>query len=272
MNKISRFGFAVALLGVASVAFALTTGTLMPVSDSATQWTPSSGSTHYVLVDEASCNGTTDYVSTNTVGNKDSYYVSLAGIANYSTITGISITPCASNNKGGGSSTFGAYYRWNGVESATTNYSLSGTTPVDLSAANYTGLSLLKTSSSQLNIGGVLVSGTKGARMSRISAVITYDLPTAPDAPTNLSATLSASSSTAVVLNWTDNSNNEEKFKIERSDVSSSGPWTQIASTTLNVTSYSDYSVSTGNTYYYQVRASNAGGDSAYTNVASISI
>lgn len=47
--------------------------TLFPTSDgSNTAWTCSTGSTHYTLVDETTPN-TSDYVSTSTVGNKDTY-------------------------------------------------------------------------------------------------------------------------------------------------------------------------------------------------------
>jgi len=36
------------------------------------QWTPSTGTTHYTLVNETPCNGATNYVSTGTNGNRDS--------------------------------------------------------------------------------------------------------------------------------------------------------------------------------------------------------
>ena len=85
-----------------------------------------------------------------------------------------------------------------------------------------------------------------------------------PAAPTSLIAT--ATSTTAISLNWTDNSNNETGFFVERSTDDST--WTQIASVNANVTTYSDSGLSSSTTYYYRVRANNAGGNSAYTNVS----
>lgn len=89
--------------------------------------------------------------------------------------------------------------------------------------------------------------------------------PPGPAAPTGLNA--SAASSTRIDHSWTDNATNETSYKIERSS-SSSGPWTQIATTGSNTTSYSDIGLTPQTTYHYRVRASNAAGDSAYSNTA----
>lgn len=156
------------------------TGTLFPSSDGAyTQWTPNTGSTHYTLVDESACNGTTDYNWTTTVGNRDAYGVSIASIPDGSTITDIAIKPCASRNSGGGgSATMNVFYRFNGANSSDAgNYALSGTTPVQLATTTYSGLSLAKGAGSTLQIGAVLSAGTKGARLSRIVTTVTYKPP-----------------------------------------------------------------------------------------------
>src|SRR5437867_311491 len=71
-------------------------------------------------------------------------------------------------------------------------------------------------------------------------------------APSNLSA--AGVSSSQIDLTWVDNSNNEREFKIERAS-SSAGPWTQIAATGSNVTSYSNTGLSPSTTWYYRVRA-----------------
>jgi hypothetical protein len=87
-----------------------------------------------------------------------------------------------------------------------------------------------------------------------------------PAAPSGLTATAVATNQ--INLSWTDNSNNETGFKVERA-TSSGGPWTQIGTTGAGVSSYSSSGLSASTTYYYRVRATNSAGDSGYTAVAS---
>src|SRR4029453_10569075 len=46
------------------------------------------------------------------------------------------------------------------------------------------------------------------------------------------------------------------------------GPFSQIASVGANMTTYSNSGLAASTTYYYRVRASNSGGNSAYSNTA----
>jgi hypothetical protein len=87
-----------------------------------------------------------------------------------------------------------------------------------------------------------------------------------PPPPSNLLA--SSVSSSQINLTWVDASTNETGFKIERAPVST-GPWAQIGTTGTNVASYSSTGLSASTTYFYRVRATNASGDSGYTNTAS---
>lgn len=257
----------VATFLLAPLVSADSTGSILPSSDGAyLQWTPSTGSTHYVLVDESTCNGTTDYNSTNTVGNRDSYGVSLSSVPNGSTITAIGITPCASRNKtGGGSATMDVFYRFNGVDSADAgSYALTGITPTQLATTTLSGLSLVKGSASTLQIGAVFSAGTKGARLSRMAVVVTY---TPLAAPSNLTAT---ASSTNAILNWIDNASNEDGFKVERHNTATT-TFSEIASVGVDVITYTDPSLS-ADTYTYRVRAFNSGGFSGYSNTASTTI
>jgi hypothetical protein len=73
-------------------------------------------------------------------------------------------------------------------------------------------------------------------------------------------------SQTQIDLAWTDNSNIESGFKIERSPNGTSG-WTQIAAVGANATTYSNTGLTCSTTYYYRVRANNAGGDSGYSDI-----
>jgi hypothetical protein len=90
--------------------------------------------------------------------------------------------------------------------------------------------------------------------------------PNAPEVPNKLAA--KAISQTRIDLSWTDNSNNESGFFIERSLDGIN--WGQIASVGANTTKYSDNGLVYGTKVYYRVRAYNSGGGSAYSNVVSL--
>lgn len=87
----------------------------------------------------------------------------------------------------------------------------------------------------------------------------------APAAPSGLGAT--ALSTSQIRLTWTDNSDNETGFRIERSATGTSG-WSQIGTVAANVTTYTNSNLTCGTRYYYRVRAYNVAGTSAYSNVA----
>ena len=87
-----------------------------------------------------------------------------------------------------------------------------------------------------------------------------------PAAPSNLAAV--ATSSTQVDLTWSDNSNNEESFKIGRS--TDGVLFFSQETTDPNDTSYSDTTVAASTTYWYRIRAYNSDGYSSYANVVSV--
>lgn len=87
-----------------------------------------------------------------------------------------------------------------------------------------------------------------------------------PAAPSGLNVTQASVSQ--LNLSWTDNSSDELGFDIERSPDGVTG-WTQIAVPGAGVTAYPDSGLRCNTTYFYRVRAYNAMGYSAYTNVAS---
>ena len=87
-----------------------------------------------------------------------------------------------------------------------------------------------------------------------------------PRAPTNLTAT--AVSSSQINLSWTDNSNNETGFVINRTQ-DPSKLWNYVTTVAANVKSYSDTGLHASTTYFYRVQAINAGGRSAWSNTAS---
>jgi hypothetical protein len=89
-----------------------------------------------------------------------------------------------------------------------------------------------------------------------------------PAAPSALTAA-GGQTKGSVILNWADNSNNEDSFSVERS-TSLAGSYIQIATAAANARSYTDNTVFRKTTYFYRVRAANAGGKSSYSNVASV--
>jgi pectate lyase/fibronectin type 3 domain-containing protein len=86
----------------------------------------------------------------------------------------------------------------------------------------------------------------------------------APAAPSNLVAT---GASRSIVLTWNDNSSNETGFQIERS-TSATGSFSLKATVGANVKTWTNTGLTTGKAYWYRVRAINASGNSAYSNVA----
>ncbi len=95
-----------------------------------------------------------------------------------------------------------------------------------------------------------------------------------PANPTNLGATVQAGPQ--VSLTWRDNATNETGFIVERCAGTGCTNFAQIAApgprnNTGNVT-YVDTTVTAGTTYSYQVKAVNAAGASAYTNIASVTV
>lgn len=131
-----------------------------------------------------------------------------------------------------------------------------------------------------LNVSGVasvsfrfweLADGSGGGRFGALDNIRLNQVvaPTLPAAPTGLGAT--AASATAVSLAWTDNSNNESGFKIERATNSAfTAGLTSVATTAAAATTYTDITALGGTTYFYRVRATNAAGDSANSNTATV--
>lgn len=100
--------------------------------------------------------------------------------------------------------------------------------------------------------------GSKSAIFDVVAAV--------PAAPSSLTAT--SISTTQINLSWTDNSNTETGFKIERK-TGSGGTWSQIHTTATGATSYQNTGLTSNTQYYYRVRATNGGSvNSGYSNEA----
>jgi fibronectin type 3 domain-containing protein len=93
--------------------------------------------------------------------------------------------------------------------------------------------------------------------------ILSWTYTPAPPAPVALAA--ATTPNTEIDLAWAENATNQTGFKIERSADGVS--FFQIA-IVGNVNTYADTTIATGTQYYYRIRATNAGGDSPYSNLA----
>jgi chitodextrinase len=84
---------------------------------------------------------------------------------------------------------------------------------------------------------------------------------TAPAAPSGLTAT--ASSYKSIILNWTDNSNNETAFEIYRSTSATTG-FNTVARAASGTSTFTDTTLTPNTRYYYKIRAVGAYGESAF--------
>jgi hypothetical protein len=96
------------------------------------------------------------------------------------------------------------------------------------------------------------------------SDVVSATTPIAVPAATDVTAVATLDT---IALTWTDVAD-ETGYRVERSLDGSTG-WIEIATTGQDVTTYTNATLSPGTTYYYRVVATNPGGDSASSNVAS---
>ncbi|MBN1670555.1 MAG: fibronectin type III domain-containing protein [Kiritimatiellae bacterium] len=87
----------------------------------------------------------------------------------------------------------------------------------------------------------------------------------APRAPSDLTARPVATG--RIDLSWTDNSDNETGFKIDRRR-SGFTDWVRVATPGANATNRVDTDMEAETRYYYKVKAYNANGNSPYSNVA----
>ena len=85
-----------------------------------------------------------------------------------------------------------------------------------------------------------------------------------PNPPTDLIRTVNIFAP-SVTLDWTDNSDDELEFSIQRSDGNNS-TFVEIATVGANVVTYTDNSIADNDGYYYRVTSRNPNGESIATN------
>lgn len=147
---------------------------------------------------------------------------------------------------GGWSTTGGSADRVNNVENVYIQSAATGTWTVQVKGFN-------------------VPNGPQPFALVADGGTMTTVVPTPPAAPSNATAT--PVSRTQINLSWTDTSTNEDGFKIERCAGSTCTNFVQIGTVGANVTSIANTGLTRNTTYRYRVRAYNAGGDSAYSNI-----
>ena len=141
-------------------------------------------------------------------------------------------------------------------------------TEIDTTAANATSYQDMGLSANTEYCYRVRASNGNGNSAYTAQVCATTDAAgggTAPAAPSGLSTTMS--SDMGIDLSWTDNSNDETNFRVERA-TGQGGTFSEIATTAANVTTYDSRGLAASTEYCYRVRASNANGNSAYTSMS----
>ena len=105
------------------------------------------------------------------------------------------------------------------------------------------------------------VNAENSAWSDVVSATTTVQPPAAP-----FVLTATAASSSQVDLAWRESTDNETGYKVERS--TDGVTWTLLTTTYAYQSTYSATGLAPGTTYQFRVRATNASGDSASSNVA----
>ncbi|HBL78095.1 MAG: hypothetical protein A2W90_13490 [Bacteroidetes bacterium GWF2_42_66] len=152
-----------------------------------------------------------------------------------------------------------------------TTYFTIGSTTKSINACSNTGTLVTFEDVSPSSEGEIVITMSKNSGgYGYINAMIVRkgSAPNPIGYPTGLQSTSVTSSS--VGLSWTDNSTNETNFSIERSLMRGSG-YTVVGTVGQNVTAFTNNTGLTANTtYFYRVRATNASGNSAYSNVLQV--
>jgi hypothetical protein len=111
----------------------------------------------------------------------------------------------------------------------------------------------------------VFATNAGGDSAASNTASATTPVLTIPDPPSGLQAV--AVSSFSVDLAWTDNSYDEDGFRIERK-TGVDGTWAQVGSVGADIVAFQDSGLADDVTYFYRVRAYNNAGESSYSNEA----
>ena len=146
-----------------------------------------------------------------------------------------------------------------------TNFTEIAIVPQNITAYSASGL----TASTQYHfrVRAFNAAGDSGYTNTASATTLTSS-PAAPPAPSGL--TVVAASASRINLLWTDNAGNEDGFKVERCSGQTCTNFVQIATVGSDVNSFANTGLTKNTMYRYRVRAYNTGGNSGYSNIASV--
>lgn len=148
-----------------------------------------------------------------------------------------------------------------------TNFATVATLPANTTSYASVGLAPATSYSYQVTA----TNGAGEARGTNTATAVTPPITTPPKAPTGLQA-LGGSVLNSAILDWVDNATNEASYTIERCRGRSCTNFAVVGTVGANTRRFVDQSQMVANTRYsYRVRASNVIGNSAYSNVISVS-
>ncbi|MGI9106372.1 MAG: T9SS-dependent M36 family metallopeptidase [Pyrinomonadaceae bacterium] len=161
----------------------------------------------------------------------------------------------------------------NGIGGKTVSFTLNGVSAGN-AVTDASGVAALSNASLGTIAPGTYPSGVGasfavGGGFGGSSATNTLTVVAAPTpaAPSGLTVTV-PSQNGRLIVSWTDNSNNESGFKIERCTGVNCTSFAPLVTVGAGVTSYTNTNLARRTTYGYRVYAYNASGNSAYSNAS----
>jgi hypothetical protein len=145
---------------------------------------------------------------------------------------------------------------------------ISGLPPVSVTGTTFNPTLAQMPVGSKYTVTVAAVASQFGLTTTSVASTpVTVDL-TAPMAPTAVTAVAGAAGSQQITVNWTDASNNETGFTIQRATVTGGvvGAYSNAGNVAAGVQTFRDTNnLNRGRSYQYQVRANGVAGNSAYT-------
>lgn len=135
--------------------------------------------------------------------------------------------------------------------------------------AAQTKSAIMGSSAATASLAGKTVTG---GRLDVGAMVSLCNPPSTPPAGTPSSLAATAPGFDRVSLTWVDGVTNETRYDVERATAESGacGPFSVIASASINATMYTDTGLAGTTTYCYRVRGANALGETGYSNVVQV--